>query len=572
MVGEAGFSFQSNDTILPDNCDPLVGYAKDETIPVSEEHQSFNMDDGEFVDLFCSVFGQENTTEKKAEIFGNYEQKPDSDTWIQNEDFMPGLEEFKENLQRSISELRKPVKEKPDLFSLASWELLNSYGRGFKMSREENLKDPIEETPLGGQKLSTEEILRVAGEKFIQFSTNRIDGISMFIHPYVGSSLSGLSMDEARDVELVHLLLSAAENVGTKRFDIASKLISRCLWVASDSGTPVQRVAFYFAEALQQRIYREEGWITGEKMRNQPEKRETCLALGTNNTFLAAFQELPFAQVMQLAAIQAIIENVKTSCKIHLIDLQVRSGIQWIALMQGLADCSIKHLKITAVVTTDVRKVEDTGKRLLSFAQSLNLPFIFKVFNLKDMKDFKEDLLDVEADETLVIYSFIMLRTMISTPYCLDNLMRAVTRLRPALMVVTEVEANHNSSSFVDRFIEALFFYSAFFDCLEDCMEKNNEFRTILEKTYFGDGIINIVSTEGQERVTRNVKLDVWRAFLVRFGMEEIELSESSRYQASLVLKQFSHGSSCTLENNGKGLFVGWKGTPLYSLTTWKFK
>lgn len=572
MVGEAAFSFQCDDDILPDNCNPLVGYGKDKMIPVSEEHQWFNMADGEFMDLFCSVFGQENVTEKKAELFGNYEQKPDSDTRIQNDDSMPDLEEFKENLQPSISELRKPVKEKPGSISLASWDLLNSYGKGFKMSREENLKDLIEETSVGGQKLSTEEILRIAGEKFIQFSTNRIDGISMFIHPYVGSSLSGLSMDEARDVELVHLLLSAAENVGSQRFDIASKLISRCLWVASDSGTPVQRVAFYFAEALQQRIYREAGWITSEKMRHQPEKREICLALGMNNTFLAAHQELPFAQVMQLAAIQAIIENVKTSRKIHLIDLQVRSGIQWTALMQGLADCSIQHLKITAVVTTDIQKAKDTGNRLLNFAQSLNLPFIFKVFNLKDMNDFKEDMLDVEADETLVIYSFMMLRTMISTPDCLENLMRAVTKIRPALMVVTEVEANHNSTSFVDRFIESLFFYSVFFDCLEDCMEKNNEFRTILERTYFGEGIINIVSTEGQERFTRNVKIDVWRAFLVRFGMEEIELSESSRYQASLVLKQFSQGSSCTIEYNGKGLFVGWKGTPLHSLTAWKFK
>ncbi|XP_073150100.1 DELLA protein RGL2-like [Henckelia pumila] len=572
MVGEAAFSFQWDDDILPDDCDPLVGYAKDKTILVSEEHQWFNMDDGEFMDLFCSVFGHENSVEKKAELFGHNEQKLDSDTWIQNDHFMPDLEEFKENLQPSVSELRKPVKEKPDSISLASWDLLNSYGKGFKMSRGENLKDLIEETPVGVQKLSTEEILRVAGEKFIQFSTNRIDGISMFIHPYVGSSLSGLSMDEARDVELVHLLLSAAENVHSGRFDVASKLISRCLWVASDSGSPVQRVAFYFAEALQQRIYREKVWITGEKMRNQPVKREACLALGTNNTFLAVHQELPFAQVTQLAAIQAIIENVKTSRKIHLIDLQVRSGIQWTALMQGLADCSIQYLKITAVTTTDVQEAKDTGKRLLSFAQSFNLPFIFKVLNLKDMKDFKEDLLDVEADETLVIYSYMMLRTMISTPDRLEILMRAVTRLRPALMVVTEVEANHNSSSFVDRFIEALFFYSVFFDCLEDCMEKNNKFRTILERTYFGEGIINIVSTESQERVTRNVKIDVWRAFLVRFGMEEIDLSESSRYQASLVLKRFSHGSSCTLEYNGKGLFVGWKGTPLHSLTAWKFK
>ncbi|KAA8549082.1 hypothetical protein F0562_000766 [Nyssa sinensis] len=129
-------------------------------------------------------------------------------------------------------------------------------------------------------------------------------------------------------------------------------------------------------------------------------------------------------------------------------------------------------------------------------------------------------------------------------------------------MVVTEVEANHNSPSFVNRFTETLFFFSAFFDCLEDCMERDNKCRMILEGKFFRHGIHNIVASEGTERTTRNVKIDVWRAFFSRFGMVEIELSESSLCQAKTVVQQFPCGSSCTLENNGKCLIVGWKGTP----------
>ncbi|KAG8370602.1 hypothetical protein BUALT_Bualt13G0000500 [Buddleja alternifolia] len=572
MANAVSSSCELDDNI-PGDYDPVAGFSKDEALSRSKEGPWFEMDESGFMDLLYSVFDQE----KKTDLFGNEDQQPVSDI-----DGMQ-IEANHEAREHEDIHLHPPIVEfkgKTNSFSVASsWDLLNNYGKGFRMPKEENPNDEMIETNVSEPKLSMEEMLRVGGERFIQFSTNRVDGISMFIHPYSASSLSGLSADDARDVELVHLLLSAAETVGTQQYDVATKLISRCLWTASDSGTPVQRVAFYFAEALQDKINRESGKISNnnnndekKKKKKQPEKG---LALGTNNTFLATHQQLPFIQVMQFAGIQAIIENVKTARKIHLIDLQIRSGIQWTALMQGLAESQIELLKITAVGTSDhqSRYIEETGKRLLNFAESLNLPFSFKVVYLKDMSEFKEDILNIEADETVAVYSFLMLRSMISKPELLENVMRTIARVKPAVMVVTEVEANNNSPSFVDRFIETLLFYSAFFDCLEECMERKNEYRRILESSYSSEGIRNIVAAEGEERVTRNVKVDVWRAYFRRFGMREMELSESSKYQASLVVKQFSKGgtSSCTLEYNGKGLVVGWKGTPFHSLTAWNF-
>lgn len=80
-------------------------------------------------------------------------------------------------------------------------------------------------------KLSTEEILRIAGERYIQYSTHKVDGLSMFIHPYA-SSLTGLSIEQTKDMELVHLLLAAAEEVDQQQFHLASQSIARCLWKA----------------------------------------------------------------------------------------------------------------------------------------------------------------------------------------------------------------------------------------------------------------------------------------------------------------------------------------------------
>ncbi|KAJ8565833.1 hypothetical protein K7X08_008409 [Anisodus acutangulus] len=160
---------------------------------------------------------------------------------------------------------------------------------------------------------------------------------------------------------------------------------------------------------------------------------------------------------------------------------------------------------------------------------------------------------------------------MIPRPDCLDNLMKVVRSIGPTVIVVGEVEANHNSPSFLNRFIETLFFYGTFFDCFEDCMERGSPCRTTIEGVYFGEGIRNIVAAEGEDRFTRNVKLEVWRAFFASFSMMEEELSESAWYQANLILKQLAQGSSCDLQKDGKGLIIGWKGTPIHSQSIWKF-
>ncbi|XP_076923111.1 DELLA protein RGL2-like [Bidens hawaiensis] len=396
----------------------------------------------------------------------------------------------------------------------------------------------------------------------------------MFTHPYGSSAFTPLSIDEIREVELVYQLLTAAERVGRKQFEIGSKFIARCGWVASDDGTPVERLVYYLCEALQHRIGKETGIPVPTKLKKFGLKNENPMASGTNPTFLACHQTIPFSQVLQFCGIQAILDQVGTSSKVHLIDIHIRSGVQWTAMMQALVDrnSEITCLKLTAFATlSDVKKVEEIGKRLESFAKTLSLPFVFKILVLPDISEVKKEQFEVQDDEAVAVYCQVILRTMVSRPQSLENLMRAIQMINPLVIVVSEVEANHNSTSFVKRFTEVLFFYGTYFDCLEVCMSRDDAHRGILEGVHFADGMKNIVADEGDERLNRSVNMNTWRLFFTRFGMVEIALSESCVYQANLVLQQFSCASSCTLEVNGKCLVVGWKGTPLHSLSTWKF-
>ena len=70
------------------------------------------------------------------------------------------------------SEIPEHTKQISRSYSLASLELLRNHGSGFKKLRGEKLNNiSTDETKVGTHKLSTEEIMRVAGARYVQFST-----------------------------------------------------------------------------------------------------------------------------------------------------------------------------------------------------------------------------------------------------------------------------------------------------------------------------------------------------------------------------------------------------------------
>ncbi|KAM3707890.1 hypothetical protein ACJW30_02G059000 [Castanea mollissima] len=434
-------------------------------------------------------------------------------------------------------------KEKPYAFSLAPLKLLNNYGNGLKWLNGNRMIEPSNHMPCAkveGQKFSTEEIMRKAGEKFIHSFSQTADGLSIFSHPF-GFSFYGLSNEETKDVELAEFLFTAAEKVACQQFDRASKLLNRCDQWSSNTGNPVQRLFYYFSKALRRRIDRETGRITLKGLGKSFDLHE---ALMRPDPAIFTFHErTPFSQVQQFAGIQAIVENVAGARKIHIIDFSIQSGVQWRIFMQ--------LLKITAVGITSKHLIEETGKQLASVAQTMNLTFSFKVLMVSDMLDLKEDLFELDANETVAVFCHYALHSMISQQYRLECIMEVVRSINPCILVVTEAEVNHNSPAFVSRFVETLFFNTAYFDCLETFMKENESHRMILESECF------------EERKVQNVKIDVWRAFFSRYGMVETELRMSSLYQANLVVQKFDCKGFCMLDMNAKSLIIGWKGTPI---------
>lgn len=426
-----------------------------------------------------------------------------------------------------------------------------------------------------GPKISTDAIIRLGGERFIQSrSSSMNDTSSIASHPY-GSSFSGLSDQEViKDVQLIENLLLSAEKFTQKQFERSIKLLDWCDLLSCNSGNPIQRLVYYFSAALREKIAGETGRISLHGSGKKHVEYILGRMMTPNPTAISVYQKLPFYQASQFSGVQALVDGVGGSKKVHIVDLSIRQGVQCTILMQALTsqqNCHVDHLKITAIGVNLKDKIVQTGERLKSFAESINLSFSFNVVIVEDMLDLSKDLLEIDPEEALGVYSSHGLWNMIAQQDRLEYLMKVIKSCNPRVMVVEETAANLNSPNFVNRFIEALFFYGALFDSLEDCMGREDENRAITESLFLGSGIRSTVAAEGAERAIRHVNIDVWRKFFSRFGMKEIELSMSCIYQANLISEKLSCGNSCTFHMDGNSLIIGWKGSPIQCLSAWQF-
>ncbi|XP_019261537.1 PREDICTED: scarecrow-like protein 7 [Nicotiana attenuata] len=276
---------------------------------------------------------------------------------------------------------------------------------------------------------------------------------------------------ESLDLDLAELLQASAQLVATRKFDRAIKFLSLCNQSASATGTPVQRVVYYFADALQHKIDREIGKmpITREEDIETYSNDVEELVMDLQPAVFAKRPLFPYRQATSFTGIQAILDSIKTAKRVHLIDLCIKSGSHWATFMQTLADrdeCPLKHLKIS-VVGRSKKKMEDVGRRLSAFAaETLNVSFSFNTV-VSDLRNLKTESFEVEADEVVAVYSDVILWTMLAWPNDMDSLMEVIKGLNPCIVVLIEGIANTYLPDFIDSFNETLSYFSALTDCSE---------------------------------------------------------------------------------------------------------
>ncbi|KAH6820256.1 hypothetical protein C2S53_011976 [Perilla frutescens var. hirtella] len=297
--------------------------------------------------------------------------------------------------------------------------------------------------------------------------------------------------------------LSAQTIVRIAKLRSSPKLLEKCFLIISCSdGNPVVRAVKMFGEALGERVDSERGKIDLERTTFDLEES----LLNYQPVILACEGKLPSSQLTQFTAIQAILDSIGSSAKIiHLVDFGVKTGLHWSIMIQGLASrghSPPQLLKITALGSSKER-LEETGRRLSSFAESMKLPFLFRSV-VAEIKDVDLQLFEAEFHESVVVYSGLHLWSQLACPNSLASFVQFVKKLNPCVMVVNEFEANTNTSVYIDRLYGALPFTIAMFDCLDTCLKGEATYRKIVEEVFIWDMIRSISAAEEEERTYRH--------------------------------------------------------------------
>ncbi|KAL3537640.1 hypothetical protein ACH5RR_001006 [Cinchona calisaya] len=452
----------------------------------------------------------------------------------------------------------------------------------------------------------------------------------MSLSPGIGSPytlLRDMKSDE-RGMWLFNFLTACARCVAAGSFDNASNGLEQISLLASPDGDIVQRIVAYFTEALADRVVR--GWRPGlHKALNSTKLTSVAEIILAQKLF---FEYCPFLRLSYVITNQAILEAMEGEKVVHIIDLYSFEPAQWINLLQELKERKDgpPHLIITGI--HDQKEVLDQmALRLNEAAEKLDIPFQFNPIVSK-LEVLDVGSLRVKSGEAVAISSVLQLHSLLAfddetirmrnspsvsnssssvhlprvlqmNPRTLgDFLQRDVASLygaspdsqsspplsfapssrtlsflntlwglSPKLMVVTEHESNHNGHNLMERVNEALKFYAALFDCLENTLPRAPTERQKIEKLLFGEEIKNIIACEGLERKARHEKLDKWIPRLEFAGFGKVHLSYNGMRQAMRVLQSCNYVGFEIKEENGC-FIICWHDYPLFSVSAWRFK
>ncbi|KAJ1255879.1 hypothetical protein BS78_K139800 [Paspalum vaginatum] len=407
-----------------------------------------------------------------------------------------------------------------------------------------------------------------------------------------------LRSDE-RGLCLIHLLLNCAAAAAAGRLDAANAALEHIAVLAAPDGDAMQRVAAAFAEALARRALRAWPGLCRALLLPRAAPAPAELAAARRH-----FQDLcPFLRLAGAAANQCVLEAMEAEKVVHVVDLGGADAARWLELLHLLAARpeGPPHLRLTAV-HEHRDALAHTAAALTKEAERLDVPFQFcPVVARLDALDVES--LRVKTGEALAVTSSLQLHCLLAHPddeaaaaepkeeergrrrrrrgspdssgllspptSRADAFLGALWGLSPKVVVVTEQEASHNAPALTDRFVEALNYYAALFDCLEVAAARGSVERARVERWLLGEEIKNIVACDGPDRRERHERLDRWARRMEAAGFAAVPLS----YYALLQARRAAQGLGCdgfkVREEKGS-FFLCWQDRAIFSVSAWR--
>ncbi|KAL6226417.1 hypothetical protein ACLB2K_000379 [Fragaria x ananassa] len=371
------------------------------------------------------------------------------------------------------------------------------------------------------------------------------------------------AMEEDSGIRLVQLLVTCAESVQRGDLALAGSIIEtmQALLTRVNTGCGIGKVAGYFIDALSRRVFTPQSVTSDGGSAHE------------NELLYHYYEACPYLKFAHFTANQAILEAFHGHDCVHVIDFNLMHGLQWPALIQALAlrPGGPPLLRLTGIgpPSPDGRdSLREIGLRLAELARSVNVRFAFRGVAASRLEDVKPWMLQVSPKEAVAVNSIMQLHRLLGSDSTrIEMMLGWIRNLNPKIVTVVEQEADHNKPGFLERFTEALYYYSNMFDSLEACGAMQPE-KTLAEM-YIHREICNVVCCEGVARVERHEPLAKWRTRLEQAGFRPLHLGSNAYKQASMLLTLFSAEGYRVEEKEGC-LTIGWHSRPLIAASAWQ--
>ncbi|KAM3691925.1 hypothetical protein ACB098_08G048300 [Castanea mollissima] len=373
-------------------------------------------------------------------------------------------------------------------------------------------------------------------------------------------------------VDFWGLLTQCAQAVSSSDQRTANELLKQIRQHCSQFGDGNQRLAHYFAEALEARL-------AGTRVSMHPIVSNGTSAIDILKAYKVYITACPFKRMSNFFANRTTMKLAQKAPRLHIIDFGILYGFQWPCLIQRLSERpgGAPKLRITGIELPQsgfrpTERVEETGRRLENYCKRFNVPFEYNVIAQK-WETIKLEDLKIDRDELTVVNCLFRLKNIPDETVAMNNprdtVLKLIKKINPDLFMHGVVNGTYNAPFFVTRFREALYHFSSLFDMFDVNLPLEDPERLRYEKEVVGKEAMNVVACEGLERIERPETYKQWQVRNLRAGFRQVPLDQELVQKVKKAVKSEFH-KDFVVDVDGQWLLQGWKGRIIYALSCWE--